>query len=369
MKGFIKMNIKCPHCNKEFDLNENEANELREHFRTAVFQQEVEDKVKDKIEQEIQKVTSNLKEKSQKEVSELNQKIQTMMMEAKVNKAETDAEHQKEVFEIKSDYEKQIKHLNEELAEVKEYKSRLSTKGMGEDLEVYCNNEFEQYRMIGFQNAYFGKDNKVSESGSKGDFIFRDYIDGVEFISIMFEMKNEADTTATKKTNEHFFKELDKDRKEKGCEFAVLVSRLERDNDLYNKGIVDVSYKYPKMYVIRPEFFIPMITILRNIAMNSISLKKELAEYKENNLDIVKFEKEFEDFKGKFSRNTELSMKQYEEAIKTIDDAISKLQKAKESLMSSGNNIRLANNKLIEMTTKKLAKGSPALLEQLNGDK
>ena len=225
----------------------------------------------------------------------------------------------------------------------------MSTKLLGESLEQHCETEFNKIRMTAFPNAYFEKDNDA-RTGSKGDFIFREAKDGTEFISIMFEMKNEADTTATKKKNEDFFKELDKDRNEKHCEYAVLVSLLESDNDYYNNGIVDVSYKYPKMYVIRPQFFIPMITLLRNAALDSLEYPLELENVRRQNIDITNFENELNDFKLKFNKNYDLASRKFKDAIDEIDKTILHLQKTKDALLSSVNNLRLANNKGMELT-------------------
>jgi hypothetical protein len=234
---------------------------------------------------------------------------------------------------------------------------------IGESLEQHCEMEFNKLRATGFQNAYFEKDNDA-RSGSKGDFIFRESSeDGVEFISIMFEMKNEMDETSTKHKNEDFFKELDKDRREKGCEYAVLVSLLEADNEFYNTGIVDVSYRYPKMYVIRPQFFIPLITLLRNAALNSLEYRRELAIAQNQNIDITNFEHEVNDFKDKFSRNYRLASERFNKAIDEIDKTIDHLQKTKEALLSSENNLRLANNKAEDLTIKKLTKGNKTMSE------
>lgn len=232
---------------------------------------------------------------------------------------------------------------------------------VGETLEQHCEIEFNKLRATGFQNAYFEKDNDA-RTGSKGDYIFKESTaDGIEFISIMFEMKNEMDTTATKKKNEDFFKELDKDRREKNCEYAVLVSLLESDNELYNSGIVDVSYKYEKMYVIRPQFFIPMITLLRNAAFNSIRYRQELALVRSQNIDITHFEEDMNDFKEKFSRNYRIASEKFKKAIDEIDKTISHLQKTKEALMSSENNLRLANNKAEDLSIKKLTRNNPTM--------
>ena len=253
-----------------------------------------------------------------------------------------------------------IKEKNEQIEYYKDLKARLSTKLLGETLEQHCQIEFNKLRATGFQSAYFEKDNDA-KTGSKGDFIFRDYENGVEFISIMFEMKNEADTTATKKKNEDFLKELDKDRTEKGCEYAVLVSMLESDSELYNSGIVDVSYKYPKTYVVRPQFFIPIITLLRNAAMNSLQYKTELAQIREQNVDVSNFEATMNDFKEKFGRNYRLASEQFQTAIAEIDKTIEHLQKVRKNLESSERNLRLANDKAEDLTIKKLTANNPTM--------
>ena len=238
--------------------------------------------------------------------------------------------------------------------------TKMSTKMVGESLEQHCDIEFNRLRQPAFPNAYFEKDNDA-KTGSKGDFIFRDYVDGTEYISIMFEMKNEMDTTATKHKNEDFFKELDKDRKEKGCEYAVLVSLLETDNELYNGGIVDVSHKYDKMYVVRPQCFIPIITLLRNAALNSVQYKRQIAEYKQTNIDVSNFEKEMNEFKEKFGRNYALASDKFKKAIEEIDKTIDHLQKTKEALLGSENNLRLANDKAQDLSIKRLTKNNPTM--------
>ena len=240
-------------------------------------------------------------------------------------------------------------------------KLKLSTKMVGETLELHCENQFNSLRATAFPNAYFEKDNQVVD-GSKGDYVFREAdSNDVEFISIMFEMKNENDATKTKKKNEDFLKELDKDRKAKGCEYAVLVSLLETDSDLYNNGIVDMSHKYEKMYVVRPQFFIPIITLLRNAALKSIAIRNELALIKSQNIDIENFEGDLKEFQEKFSRNYDLATRQFTEAIKRIDKSIEELQKTKEQLLKSGNNYRLANDKAQDLSIKKLTRGNPTM--------
>ena len=268
-------------------------------------------------------------------------------------------------------YKEKLNEKDEQINYYKDLKTRLSTKMLGETLEQHCQNEFNRIRMADFERAYFEKDNDAS-SGSKGDFIFRDYTeDKVEFISIMFEMKNEGDTTATKHKNEDFFKELDKDRREKKCEYAVLVSLLEKDNELYNNGIVDVSYKYEKMYVIRPQFFIPLITLLRNAALNSVHYKRELALVKAQNIDITNFEDSLLDFQEKFSNNYRIASQKFSNAIEEIDKTIDHLQKVKESLIGSERQLRLANDKAQDLSIKKLTRDNPTMrqkFEDLNRD-
>ena len=262
---------------------------------------------------------------------------------------------------LKASYEQQLELKDEQIGQLKDFKAKQSTKMVGESLEVFCKNEFDRIRAIGFQNATFEKDNKVSETGSKGDFIFRETEDDVEFISIMFEMKNEMDTTATKHKNEDFFKELDKDRREKKCEYAVLVTLLEPENDLYNNGIVDVSHKYEKMYVVRPQFFIPIITLLRNAARNSLKYQKELVTVRNQNIDITNFEAKLNEFKDKFDRDCRLADKNFEDAISDIDKTIKNLEKIKKELQLTVSHLKLADNKLQDITIKKLVKGNPTM--------
>jgi hypothetical protein len=263
--------------------------------------------------------------------------------------------------------EETIKMKDDEIARLKDFKQKLSTKMVGESLEQHCEVEFNKLRATGFQNVYFEKDNDAS-SGSKGDFIYRENDqNGNEILSIMFEMKNEGDETATKKKNEDFFKELDKDRNEKKCEYAILVSMLEADNELFNNGIVDVSHKYKKMYVIRPQFFIPIITILRNAALNSMQYKEELAIIRNQNIDITNFEEKINDFKSGFSRNYDLASRQFKTAIEEIDKTMNHLQKTKEALLASVNNLRLANSKTEELTIKKLTHGNPTMKAKFDG--
>ena len=264
---------------------------------------------------------------------------------------------------LKEKYETQLKDRDEAIERLKDMKARLSTKMVGETLEQHCEIEFNKIRSMAFPRADFEKDND-SRSGSKGDFIFRDFDDsGTEIVSIMFEMKNENEETATKKKNEDFLKELDKDRNEKGCEYAILVSMLEPDNELYNSGIVDVFHRYPKMYVVRPQFFIPMITLLRNAAMNSLQYKNELALVKSQNIDITNFEAQLDTFKSAFGRNYELASAKFQKAIEEIDKSIDHLQKTKDALLGTDRNLRLANDKAQEVTIKRLTKGNPTMAQ------
>ncbi|MDA3062801.1 MULTISPECIES: DUF2130 domain-containing protein [unclassified Campylobacter] len=261
---------------------------------------------------------------------------------------------------LRENFEKTISDKDAMIDYYKDLKAKLSTKMVGESLETHCSTEFEKLRTTAFANAYFEKDNEVKEGG-KGDFIFRDFKDGVEYISIMFEMKNEADTTASKHKNEEFFAKLDKDRKAKNCEYAVLVSLLESDSELYNTGIVDVSHKYEKMYVIRPQFFLPIISLLRNAALNSLEDKKRLVEYQNQNLDIETFKSNIDEFKDKFGKNYRLASEKFQKAIDEIDKTISHLEKVKNELLSSENNLRLANDKAEKLTIKKLTNNAPSV--------
>ncbi len=297
--------------------------------------------------------------------------------EIKITELVGDIEKEKRSYELKEKsicetHKKELLAKDEQIDYYKDLKAKLSTKLIGETLEQHCQIAFNKLRSTGFQTAYFEKDNDA-KTGSKGDFIYRDFAnDGTEFISIMFEMKNEADTTATKKKNEDFFKELDKDRSEKGCEYAVLVSMLESENELYNTGIVDVSYKYPKMYVVRPQFFIPIITLLRNAALNSLEYRQELAKARNQYVDISNFESDLNDFKDKFGRNYRLASEKFANAIAEIDKTIEHLGKVKKELLSSENNLRLANDKAEDLTIKKLTAHNPTMAKkfaELNSSK
>ena len=294
----------------------------------------------------------------------VNQAVGVVAQERDALKSELNlitVKNQLEEKAIKEQFALQLRDREGEIERLRDMKARLSTKMVGETLEQHCETEFNRIRATAFPRAYFEKDNDA-RSGSKGDYIFRDVDEaGNEIVSIMFEMKNESDETATKKRNEDFLKELDKDRNEKGCEYAVLVSLLEPESELYNTGIVDVFYRYPKMYVVRPQFFIPIITLLRNAAMKSLQYKSELALVKAQNLDITKFESQLEEFKGAFGRNWRLASDGFEEAVKRIDEAIKDLEKTKEALHKSANNLRLANDKAEDLTIKKLTRGNPTM--------
>ena len=415
--------IKCPKCGEVFQIDEAGYAEIVKQVRTREFNDELQrqksamdnekkmavdlavTKANSAKDDEIAKLKNqlaaqsnelnNMKDKSAAELkialSQKEQEITQLRSAIEANKSKTEleiktalqdkdsqikdlqsklqiekSEAQLRETNLKQQYDVQLKAKDETIAFYKDFKAKESTKQIGEDLEQFCLAEFNKNRAIGFQNAYFEKDNEVSSSsGSKGDFIFRDFSgdgeDKIEFISIMFEMKNQADTTATKKKNEDFFKELDKDRNEKKCEYAVLVSMLEEDNDYYNTGIVDVSYKYPKMYVIRPQFFIQIITILRNAALNSLEYKREIAQIRNQNIDITNFESDLNLFKDKFLNNVDLAMRQHSSAIDEIDKAIKTLQKIKDLFEKSDNNLRLANNKLEDLTIKKLTRNNPTM--------
>lgn len=294
-------------------------------------------------------------------VNEAVSKVEKERDELAGNLKNKETEQQLSEASLKREFDNELKSKDDMIAYYKDMKSKLSTKMVGETLEQHCEIEFNRLRATAFQNAYFEKDNDA-KGGSKGDYIFRENDEaGNEIVSIMFEMKNEGDETATKKKNEDFLKELDKDRREKGCEYAILVSLLESDNELYNTGIVDVSYKYPKMYVIRPQFFIPMITLLRNSAMNAMQYKAELAVVKSQNTDVTNFEDQLNDFRDSFGRNYRLASEKFKTAIDSIDKSIVQLQKTKENLIRSEDNLRIANNKAGELTVKKLTRGNPTM--------
>ena len=387
--------IICPSCKKAFEIDQAGFSDIVKQVRDDQFDKELKilvgqaEKEKENAvklaEADLRKITQDEIAKKDKEIIVLQAKSQNAESEKKLSVLEAIKSIEKERDDLANSVktaalEKQnlensltqqfstqlqnkdiiIQYKDDEIARVKDMKLKLSTKMLGESLEQYCEIEFNKIRATAFQNAYFEKDND-SSSGSKGDFIFRENDnEGNEIISIMFEMKNEGDATATKKKNEDFFKELDKDRTEKKCEFAVLVSVLEAESDLYT-GITDVSYKYPKMYVVRPQFFIPIITLLRNAAMSSLKYKAELALVKNQSIDITNFENSINEFKAGFAKNYDLASRQFNTAINEIDKTIDHLQKTKEALLSSVNNLRLANNKSDDLTIKKLTKGNPTM--------
>jgi hypothetical protein len=313
---------------------------------------------------EIERLRSTIREKDSSVQATVDKAVREMEKERDNLKNDLkNSKLEKENSEnlLKDKYKTQIRDRDEAIERLKDMKAKLSTKMVGETLEQHCENEFNKLRSTAFQTAYFDKDNDAS-SGSKGDYIFKDHEEnGTEIISIMFEMKNEMDTTATKRKNEDFLQELDKDRNEKGCEYAVLVSLLEPESELYNTGIVDVFYRYPKMYVIRPQFFIPMITLLRNAALNSMKYKTELALVREQNIDITNFETELDAFKTAFGRNYDLASKKFTTAIAEIDKSISHLQKTKEALLSTDRNLRLANDKAQDVSVKRLTRKNPTM--------
>ena len=354
--------------NEELNKKELEISELKNSLKVVESdtKNKLEKEYTDKINKQELEI-NNLKNKIEviESKKELDLKIAVDDKEKEITILNNKLENSKNEFLLKEknlieNYEDKIKSRDEQISYYKDFKARQSTKMIGESLEVHCHNEFNKLRPL-FKNVYFEKDND-SKTGSKGDFIFRETDeDGTPIISIMFEMKNEADETATKHKNEDFFKELDKDRKEKNCEYAVLVSLLEIDNDFYNTGIVDVSHKYPKMYVIRPQCFIPLITLLRGAAMNALGYKKELELVQNQNIDISHFEENMNAFKEGFSRNYRLASEKFKKAIEEIDKTIDHLQKTKEALLSSENNLRLANNKAEDLTIKKLTHNSETM--------
>lgn len=355
---------------------EKERNDLANELRQAKHDKQTATQLAEvKFESEIQKstATKDAEIQSLKAQLESNKVVQKLAITEAVNVvekerdalknslAQTQLEKQLSESSLKDKYETQIKDRDDAIERLRDMKARLSTKMVGETLEQHCETEFNRIRATAFPRAYFEKDNDA-RSGSKGDYIFRDLDEaGTEIVSIMFEMKNENDETASKKKNEDFLKELDKDRNEKNCEYAVLVSLLEPDSELYNSGIVDVSHRFQKMYVVRPQFFIPIITLLRNAAQNSLKFKTELAQVKAQSVDITNFETELESFKTGFAKNYDLASRKFKTAIEEIDKTIDHLQKTKDALLGSENNLRLANNKADDLTVKKLTKDNPTM--------
>lgn len=378
--------IKCPNCGEVFQVDESGYAQIASQVRDKEFDKEIKQReklIESQKELEIEKLKAQLKaleEAADKDVKlavteALNKKDKELadkdieIAKLKGQLESKDNESKLKSQALKEQYEDKLKLKDEQIEYYRDFKARQSTKMVGESLEQHCDIEFNKLRATAFPNAYFGKDNDA-RTGSKGDFIFRESdASGTEFISIMFEMKNQMDETATKKKNEDFLKELDKDRREKNCEYAVLVSLLEIDNELYNTGIVDVSYRYPKMYVIRPQFFIPIITILRNAALNSLEYKQELETIRNQNIDISNFEEKINVFKDGFSRNFRLASEKFNTAIDEIDKSISHLQKIKDALLSSENNLRLANDKAEDLTIKKLTRGNPTMKELFDKQK
>lgn len=413
--------IKCPNCGKMFQIDEKDYDSIVKQIKNHEFEEELKRREKEftkeknnelenlenrlKLEnnielsnrdREIERLKNNLDKKEleisnvfKQQISDKDIEIEKLKNQIKQNEAEgklalkeaiqekdnqittlnnrielDQKEYQLKEQSLKESHEKEIKAKDQEIELYKDMKLKLSTKMVGESLEQHCKIQFEEYLRPALKNAYFEKDND-SKSGSKGDFIFRDKTDdGIEYISIMFEMKNESDETATKHKNEDFFKELDKDRKEKKCEYAVLVSLLEKDNDYYNAGIVDVSHKYEKMYVIRPQSFISIINILRNSASKTVDAKRELIEMQNQNIDIAHFEENMNNFKDAFSRNFKLASDKFDNAIDEIDKTMQHLQKIKDSLLGSKNQLRLANDKAEDLSIKKLTDGSPSIAKK-----
>jgi hypothetical protein len=381
--------IICPHCKKAFKIDEAGYADILKQVRDQEFESALHERLemaeKDK-ENAVKLAEANAKNalqadtvKKDAEIAKLEAKIESADTEKKlelseaVNKLEKERDSlaneikskdtEKQLLEssLKEKYEIELKSKDEAIALYKDMKAKLSTKMVGETLEQHCETEFNRLRATAFQNAYFEKDNDAS-SGTKGDYIYKEVDEnGTEIISIMFEMKNEGDETATKKKNEDFLSKLDDDRKKKNCEYAVLVSLLESDSEFYNSGIVDMSHKFPKMYVIRPQFFIPIITLLRNAAMNSMKYKSELAVVKAQNVDVTKFEDQLNDFRDSFGRNYRLASEKFKTAVDSIDKSIVQLQKTKENLLRSEDNLRIANNKADELSVKKLTRGNPTM--------
>lgn len=367
--------IQCPHCGQSYALDDVGYASIVKQVRDIEFQKDVqlqlsllESKMRAEQESELQKMQFTLKEQtieSERKIAQITSQSELNLAKLQSQLETQETKHQLAEQTLRQSYEVQLSAKEEQIAYYRDFKAKQSTKMIGESLEQYCMNQFNQLRMTAFPNAYFEKDNKVSKSGSKGDFIYRESVEDVELLSIMFEMKNETETTATKHKNEDFFKELDKDRKEKNCEYAILVSMLESDSDFYNTGIVDVSYRYPKMYVIRPQFFIQMITILRNAAMNALDARRELVHMQHMQVDVTRFEENLLAYQENVAKNYQLASRQFEEAITEIDKSIEHLQKVKSSLQSSERNLRLMNDKVDGLTIRKLTKDSPSVAQLL----
>ena len=388
--------LKCPHCGQAFTVDDTELSSIVQQIRDKEFEKDIKNRISELKEYmlmthrlEMEAKENEIKLMSQKEYDKEIQKLKSQLDKATEKSAKLQAQLEssedkkiiavmeavKKVEEEKKDLESQLIHekdkgkllleqKDEQIAYYRDLKTKMSTKMVGETLEQHCEIQFNQLRATAFRNAYFEKDND-SRSGSKGDYIYRETDEnGVELISIMFEMKNEMDETATKHKNEDFYKELDKDRKQKNCEYAVLVSMLESDNELFNAGIVDVSYKYEKMYVVRPQCFIPIITLLRNAAMNAMEYKQELAVVRNQNIDISDFEEKLMNFKSDFSRNYDIAHSHFDKAVDEIDKTIQHLEKVKKELLGSDNQLRIANNKVDEVSIKKLTRGNKTMQEK-----
>jgi len=383
----MQENLKCPKCGEVFAVDAKAYNAIVESVKDTAFKKEVDTAIKTQNAQkdlQIEKLNSEVsyvrkeaaafrdKLKSEQELA-LQRAVFSVEKERDKLKADLDTaklQHEIQKSALEKEHALTLKGKDEEIAYHKEYKSKLSTKMVGETLEQHCEIEFNRLRALAFPNAYFEKDNNA-KAGTKGDYIFRDFDKlkadgGVEILSIMFEMKNEEDKTATKKKNEDFLEKLHKDRVEKKCEYAVLVSLLEGDSELYNGGIVDMSHKYPKMYIIRPQFFIPIITLIRNAELKSASIKSELVAVRNQNLDITNFEQSLDDFKEAFSRNYRIATSKFTTAIAEIDKTITHLQLVKENLLSSENQLRLAGDKADEITVKRLTRGNPTMKEMFD---
>lgn len=387
--------IICPHCNKAFKVDEAGYANILKQVHDREFENQLNERLnqvkKDQLSAlklaakdtesaiqaiksakdiEIERLLSQIREKDSSVKATVDQAVRKIESERDTLQNDLKNAHlEKQNSEnlLKDKYKTQIRDRDDAIERLKDMKAKLSTKMVGETLEQHCEIEFNKLRSTAFQTAFFEKDNDARE-GSKGDYIFKDHDEnGTEIVSIMFEMKNETDTTTTKRKNEDFLKELNKDRNEKRCEYAVLVSLIEPDNELYNSGIVDVFHRHPKMYVIRPQFFIPMITLLRNAALQALKYKTELAQIKEQNIDVTNFETELDTFKVAFGKNFELASKKFSTAIDEIDKSISHLQKTKDALLSTDRNLRLANNKAQDVTIKKLTRNNPTMAAKFAG--
>jgi hypothetical protein len=381
--------ITCPHCSKAFKVDQAGYAAILSQVKNKEFDKEIHQRLeleRERYNSELnlakattEKQSADILAQKERDILELESKINSMELEKDLAvkdalgpvkeeitnlKSQVDLAESERIIKEKSledKYKTQIKDRDDEIQRLSNFKAKLSTKMVGETLELHCENEFEMLRSAAFPNAQFGKDNDAS-TGSKGDYIFRDMDENdIEFISIMFEMKNESDTTTTKKKNDDFLKELDKDRREKGCEYAVLVSLLESDSDLYNNGIVDKSHKYPKMYVIRPQFFIPMITLLRNAALKSLQVRNELELIKEQNIDITNFENDLNDFKASFNKSYTWASDRFKDAIKQIDKSIKALQDTRENLLKSDDHLGIANRKIDDVTVKRLTRNNSTM--------